>query len=152
MKAGQVAEIAIWLTGEETPEQIARWKTEECDKIMRRTEQQYGVLIGPVTFMVKRPGEDRVPKVPDHVHGPDVRLLVGEALVFERVTYTIRPATGFVHDLTKDDLEKLRRITRRAHRRAYPGDRLSDAQCDAIIESLGPDTAVKTLRDGAAVN
>lgn len=152
MKPGDIAEVAIWLSGEETPEQIDQWKTVDCPAIMKQTEQQCGVAIGSIVFTIKRPGGERVPPVPDHIHGPDVRLLVGEATVAYRPQYTIRPSTAFVQDLDQKDRERLRQITRRAHARTHPGDRLTDRHCDAIIEALGPDVAVKTLRDGKTVN
>lgn len=150
MKPGDLAEIAIWLSGTETPEQIERWKTVDAPAALQDAERQHNVEVGPVTWTTKAPGEDRVPPVPDHINGPDVRLLIGEAKV--RGKPLITRESGFVHDLTKDDLAKLRRMTRRAHRSMHPGDRLTDARCDAVIEALGPDVAVKTLRDGAAVN
>src|SRR3990167_11391615 len=133
MKPGDIAELSIWLDGTET-------------------EQQHGVTLGPIEFTVKRPGDDRVPQVPSHIEGPDVRLLVGEAKVVYAPQYTIQPSTAFVADLDKDDLLKLRVMTRRAHARTHPGDRLSDKHCDAIIERLGPDVAVQTLRGGRAVH
>ena len=150
MKPGDMLEIAIWLSGTETPEQIAQWKDIDSLAAVAHAEREFGVNIGPLEFSIKVPGEDRVPPVPDHIAGPDVKLLVGEAKVAYRPGYTIVPATGFVSDLEKDDREKLRGITRRAHAKRHPGDRLTDRHCDQIIEALGPDVAVKTLREGAA--
>lgn len=154
MKPGDVAEIAIWLTGEETEEQIRQFVDGSALDALNEAADRHHVLIGPMVFCVKRPGEDRVPPVPDHISGPDVRLLVGEALVYERPAGrgTVKRATGFVHDLTADDLATLRGLTRLAHRRSRPDEpALSDAECDVIIEAVGPDVAVATLRDGAAV-
>lgn len=48
---------------------------------------------------------------------------------------------SFVLDLEANDLALLRAITRRAH-----GGRLTDFECDAIIESYGPDAAVDVVR------
>ena len=138
--------------GVQAPEQIERWKTEHCAGVIKRAETQHRVLIGPLEFAIKRPGEDRVPPVPDHIQGPDVRLLVGEAKVVYRPDYTIVHYTGFVADLPKRDLMRLRRLTRQAHAKTHPGDRLTDRHCDQVIESLGPDVAVMTLRNGMAVH
>jgi hypothetical protein len=150
MKPGDTIEIAIWLSGTETLEQIERWKTVECAGAIKQAETQHRVLIGPLEFAIKRPGEDRVPQVPDHIHGPDVQLLVGEAKVVYRPDYTLVHYTGFVADLPKDDLAKLRNLTRTAHTKTHPGDRLTNRHCDAVIEALGPDVAVMTLRNGSA--
>jgi hypothetical protein len=54
---------------------------------------------------------------------------------------------GFVADLDKQDLMRLREITRKAYSEVHPkAVRLTDAVCDYYIEELGPDAAVKTLR------
>ena len=84
--------------------------------------------------------------------GPDVRLLIGEAKVGSYRRPVIVKQTGFVEDLTKEDRDRLRKLTRRAHAKTHPGDRLTDRHCDKIIEALGPDVAVKTLRDGGALH
>ena len=144
MRPGEPVECAIWLSGTETAEQIERWKTQDCADIARRTEEVYGVRLGPWKFETKRPGEDRVPPVPDHINGPDVQLLVGVALVAYGKP-RIEHETGFVADLDKDDLKKLRALTRRARAKAgHPP--LTNRQCDQIIEALGPKVALKELR------
>jgi hypothetical protein len=148
MKPGEQIELAIWLTGTETPEHIKRFKEIDAPAIAKATEQQNGVAIGPLRFTIKKPGDDRVPKVPDHIKGPDVRLLVCEAETYDAPPSVISVGgLGFIHDLTPEDLARLRKLTRRAHAKVSPGDRLSDKHCDTIIESLGPDVAVRTLRD-----
>lgn len=152
MKPGDVLEIAFWLDGRETEEQLTRWRTIDCPANMKETADRHGLALGPIEFFVKRPGDDRVPPVPDRISGPDVRLLVAEAKLAYRPNYTIKPASGFTSDLTKEDLATLRKLTRQAHARSHPGDWLSDTRCDQIIEALGPDVALKTLRDGAALH
>lgn len=151
MRAGDVAEIAIWLTGEETELQVGHWKTVVCAETATEAEKQHNVVLAPWTFEEKRPGEDRVPPVPDHIHGADVRLLVAYAKVYPAKPLVTKES-GFVHDLEKDDLAKLRKITRHAHAKAHPGDCLSDRHCDQIIEMLGPDAAVRTLRGDDALH
>jgi hypothetical protein len=83
-----------------------------------------------VSFEIKRPGDYRVPAVPDRIQGPDVRLLVAtaEVLGFE----TVR-AESFVAGLDKRDLNRLRKATRSAQGRHLP-----DAICDQIIDRMGP--------------
>lgn len=144
MRPGDLAEIAIWLTGEEPEPQIAHWKTVVCAHVAQEAAEQNNVEFGPWEFVEKHPGEDRVPPVPAHIHGPDVRLLVGAAKIGPVRPVIVRES-GFVEDLKKDDLAKLRRLTRRAHAKENPGQKLTDRQCDQIIEMLGPDVAVKTL-------
>lgn len=150
MKAGQVAEIAIWLNGAETDEHLRRWKEEEIPAIMQRTAENYGVSLGPVQFKELRPGQDRVPQVPNHIHGIDVRLLVAEAPVVPKAVYAAKAATSFVNDLTKTDLAKLRNITRHAYFKKNKV-RLGDKECDAVIDQLGVEVAMRDLR-GETIN
>ena len=152
LKAGDVVEFAIWLTGAETERELQHWKTVVIPKVHADTIAQHHVELSPFSFTEKKPGTERVPPVPDHVKGPDVRLLVAEAKVGRSTRKEIVRASGFVHDLTKDDLAKLRKITRRAHRRTHPGDVLSDKAADQVIEYLGPEAAVKTLRGDESVH
>lgn len=136
MKIGDLAECAIWLDGMETDTMLGRWKT-DCQYMMAN-EHDPVLKLGPLKFEIKRPGEDRVPQVPDHVAGPDVRLLVATA---EVIGLQPRKAS-FVNDLTERDLVKLRAITRRQHGHRGP---LTDEQCDQIIERLGPMAAAETV-------
>lgn len=145
MKPGDMADLAIWMTGEETEQNIQHWKTVVCGNLAKETERQFNVTLGPWTFTEKRPGDDKVPPVPDHITGINVRLLVAEAKVGLGRPVILRE-TGFAADLDKNDLARLRFITRQAHKKIAPGDYLSDRNCDQIIEALGPDVAVTTLR------
>ena len=49
---------------------------------------------------------------------------------------------SFVFDLEPKDLQRLREITRRGSGRCL----LTDFECDLIIEQLGPDILMDTLR------
>ena len=138
----------MWLTGRETAAQIQQFKRDCMDELAN-----FGAanrcLMGAPTYSEKLPGEDRVPPVPDGLTGPAVRLLICESRVVEALAPQVVRSSGFVHDLDRRDLERLRRITRRAYSRTHPGQaRLTDAECDAIIEEIGPDSAIKTLRGG----
>lgn len=151
MKTGEIAEIAIWLNGEETEEHLRRWKEEEIPAIMKKTEDNYKVRLGPVRFFELQPGQDRVPPVPPSIQGLDVRLLIAEADVIARKKVSeAKAANTFVNDLTKSDLGRLRSITRRAHFKAR-GIRLTDKECDAVIDHLGIEIALRNLR-GEAIN
>lgn len=147
MKPGDIVESAIWLSGEETDQMIQAWK----DRVREKTNEKAkldNMEVGPFNWVIKRPGDDRVPPVPDHINGINVQLLVGEASVIGKRQTIIHKQSGFVYDLTKDDLNRLRQITRRAHAHKQPGNRLNDKQCDAVIEHLGPDVVLKMLRNG----
>jgi hypothetical protein len=110
------------------------------------------VIMSEPAFTEKLPGEERVPPVPGHISGPGVRLLVCEATVVASLKADIVKSTGFVHDLDKRDLERLRQITRAAHQKAQPMERLlTDAECDAVIEEIGPQSALATVREGVGI-
>lgn len=136
MKIGDLAECSIWLNGTETDAMFTRWKA-DCPYMMAN-EHDPVLKLGPLKFEIKRPGEARVPQVPSHVFGPDVRLLVATA---EVIGFETRKSS-FVNDLEERDLAKLRAITRRQHGHRGP---LTDEQCDQIIERLGPLAAAETV-------
>jgi hypothetical protein len=79
MKLGDLAEYAIWVDGTETEQMLRQWKA-DCGFMMASSHEPK-LKLGPVAFEIKKPGEDRVPKVPDRLTGPDVRLLVATAEV-----------------------------------------------------------------------
>lgn len=130
MKPGDLAECAIWLNGTETDAMLRQWKS-DC-AFMMASGHEPSLKLGPVLFEIKRPGEDRVPSVPDRIKGPDVRLLVATAVV---LGFEAAKRASFVDDLSERDLRKLRGITRRQHGHRGP---LTDAMCDQIIDRLGP--------------
>jgi hypothetical protein len=145
MKPGDTVECAIWMDGRETPEQRQQFE-KDVQIAMVEGQAQHGAILGPVIWAEKQPGDDRVPPVPEHIAGPNVRLLVAEARVIGLVANINNPV-GFVHDLEPDDHALLRRITRRQYEVQYPGQlRLTDRQCDTLINDLGPDAALATLQ------
>ena len=144
MKIGTDLEIAFWLTGDEAPRVLAGVEA-VCCQAFSQIEETNGVVCGPVTFITKRPGDDRVPTVPDRVQGPDVRLLVAGTTVVAERPAALRPS--FLADLDPVDLARLRILTREAHRRSRPGSpALTDGECDAVIEQIGPESAAATVR------
>ena len=147
MNLGDVVHCAIWVDGRETPAQFGQFK-HDVQEAMINGQQAHGVILGPVTWIEKKPGEDHVPPVPGHIAGPNVRLLVAEAKVIARNPFSVSQAIGFVHDLELHDLSLLRRITRRVYERDYPGNpRLTDRQADTLINDAGPEAALDTLRN-----
>jgi len=145
---GDTLEAAIWIDGRETIEDRVRFQKDVIASLETYCAR-HGRAIGPVTWVEKKPGEPRVPPVPAHIKGPLVRLLVAEApVIAEPGIKIVRP--GFVHDLEPNDAALLRRITRKQYRKAYPDRRrypdLTDRQADTLINDLGPDAALATLR------
>jgi len=148
VKVGDVLETAIWADGRETAEQRQRFKR---DMGVALNQIASGLVLGPIIFTEKRPGDERVPEVPDHIQGPDVRLLIAEAIVIARLPDLNVQQGAFIAELEPDDLARLRRITRMSYALQKPFMvPLTDRQCDTIINDLGPDAALDTLRAGLA--
>lgn len=142
MKPGETLEAAIWLDGGETSEQLRQFKADMGEVIGEKC-QSGDMLHGPLRFIEKQIGEDRVPPVPDHIQGLDVRLMVVEADI---TGYAPQPNKRvFVGDLEPKDLQRLRVITRTAYEPNNLGQTLTDIECDDVIEELGPDSALRTL-------
>lgn len=138
LKVGEVIESAIWITGEESPELRKRYEDDVTLAIDDLCRDQ-AVIRGPIKWVEKLPGSDRVPEVPDHIQGQRVRLLVAEADIIDYAPLSSKGS--FIANLDRKDLVRLRFITRRAAKRS-----LTDAECDAMIEACGPEAAVETLR------
>lgn len=128
MKIGDLAECAVWIDGTESEAMLRQWRA-DCAFMMSQGHEPK-LMLGPLSFEIKRPGEDRVPPVPDRIKGPNVRLLVATA---EVLGVEALAKQSFVDELDKRDLKRLRRATREAH-----GKNLPDAVCDQIIDRLGP--------------
>lgn len=149
MDIGDVIETAMWIDGRETLEQRAHFER-DVSAALAAAQAESGLMLGSVTYTEKRPGEDRVPKVPDHIQGPDVRLLVAEAMVVGHMPVFGAQPSWFTDDLGPDDLAVLRRLTRDAYALQFPlRPLLTDRQCETIINDLGPDAALDTLRSNS---
>jgi len=142
MNTGEIIESSIWLTGDESPEMRIRYELDVSNAIDYLCHE-HSVLHGPVTFSEKRPEEDHVPPVPDHIQGQRVRLLLAEAEIVGKAV--VSPQGSFVANLEHKDLQKLRGIIRRERHKRGEGT-LSNEVCDEIIEQIGPDAALDTLR------
>jgi hypothetical protein len=143
LRSGDVIDFAsCWLTGGEDQtrrDDIARSLIEAKPAI----EQQFEVRFGPATIHELAANESPWP-VPNHIQGQTPTLLVARATVKAR-----RPQKRslFLTELEPADLALLRRITRRVRKRIYPNEGpLTDRQCDTVINDLGPDAALETLR------
>ena len=100
---------------------------------------EHGVVYGPIRFEVLMPDHQRAPAMPkDAPRTLRLMLATAEVIGFEPRQH------GFLTELEDRDLLSLRRATREAHARAWPGSRMpSDAECDEMIAELGPDVARK---------
>lgn len=152
MKPGEIAEFAIWLNGQETEEQMQHFRSTIIPKMVENTQKEHSnkIMLRNMREYIKRPGEDRVPKVPKNIQGIDVRLWIIEHDVFPGPAY-IEHKASITHDLDNKSLQTLRRITRREHAKAHPGmPALSNKQCDAIIDALGTEMIAQMLRGQSA--
>ena len=140
---GDLIESAIWITGDESQSTRVRYEQDVRQAIADLCEEA-GFENGPVTFIEKRPGDDRVPQVPDHVQGSRVRLLVGESQILGKLVATSEGS--FVANLDKKDLLRLRVITRRERLKQQPDAVMTDSECDQYLEQYGPEAAIETLR------
>lgn len=141
MKIGETVTASAWLTGKETPDLRAMWEARAVEAIDILCEQ-HGFLHGPVRYEALPPKSDRrVPEVPNHLSGPNVRLLVAEADI---TGIRLIDNRAFVGDLDPKDLQRLRQIN--YENAAKRGVFLTIAECDDIIEELGPEAALDTLR------
>jgi hypothetical protein len=149
LKKGDVVENSIWITGEEPPElrkQFEHDVEEAIDYFCYQNDMEHG----PVIWTEKHPDDSDVPPVPDHIQGINVRLLVAETTITHKRVQT--SIGSFVADLDKKDLELLRGIIRKAavkQMRGYDdnfGSKITDEDCDQIIEELGPVAAMEAVR------
>lgn len=143
MKVDDLIESSIWITGDESPATRSRYEHDVRNAIDDMCADE-GFEYGKVRFIEKLPGSDRVPKVPDHVQGSRVRLLVAEALIIGK--RIINSKGSFIANLDKKDLMRLRQLTRNQWAKHNPGHRLNDSECDNYIEAYGPEAAIETLR------
>jgi len=137
-KKGDFIESAMWFA---TPDE-----KQECKRSIRKAIEkcEEAMILAPVSWAEYSPDHKRCPDPPEgSEHG--ITLLVGEAEVL--AIKEPPPVSRFVDNLEHKDLNLLRNITRSAHLKYNPdSDLLTDAQCDQIIESMGPEAAVKTMR------
>lgn len=139
MKPGDVIEVAVWLDGRETAE-IRRQYEADVLETANLNLKAHGLVVTGIRWIEKRPGEPRVPEPPNSISGRVPRLLVAEIAVGV-------PPSAFVTELEPDDLARLRRLTRAAYEREWPEyGRLTDRQCDRLINDIGPDAALRSLR------
>jgi len=140
MKPGDTFEAAIWLSGKETVA-IREQYRKDMNEALTVECRRHNLTHGELRFYELRPGHERVPPIPPHIDGPDIRMLVCEA----DIKPGLRP-NSFLGDIDKKDLEVLRAVTRRAYAKRDPKHRLADSDCDRIIEHIGPEAGMEAVR------
>ncbi len=149
LRPGEILQTGIWLTGMEAEGMAERFALDMRANLDSMATAE-GVVIGTLQMTYMQPGEDRVPPVPDHVHGPNVQFLVGEAKVVDHLT--VANDSSFVADLEPKDLERLVTILRRVHQSYNPGKpELALEKCHEYINQNGPDAALAALREQVGV-
>lgn len=53
---------------------------------------------------------------------------------------------AFSSRLTFTDRQRLRSVVRKVHLRHYPADKLTDLECDKLIDAWGPEVATDIIR------
>ena len=137
------------MDGRETEIHIKQFKL-DCLEAFRYIGSRNGVLFGGVEYEKKKPYDDMVPPVPDGCAERELTFLVASAKVVWTPSFgSPRPDSLFAAQLEPDDLRRLRKLTREAYTKAYKGKLpLTDAQADTLINELGPEAAVDSLRYG----
>ncbi len=143
-KIGDIIEWAYWMTGEETQGDLQDF-TEATRMAFKSHEIEEHVMLSMPEAHVVRPGEERCPPVPDHIHGADVQLLVFESRIL--LDLPGEKESRFADELEKDDFNRLAKITREHYARRFPRfPPLTDGQVRTVINDLGPDAALDALR------
>jgi hypothetical protein len=159
--------LALWLAGDETPEMLRQFLTEDAQQALTLKADQEGVRLAKPTFEAKLPGDDRVPAVPKWlelklatigrkpvilslVEGKEpVTYQAPVLLVAEAMVLGPKPSVrkrGFLADLGIEDLKRLRKRTREIWDNSGVGYRtLTDQECDKLIDEHGPDAAARAV-------
>lgn len=147
IRLGQLLEFSLWYNAAKCMDGITEFG-DQCLEPMINSCASYGFKLGQPKFSVLKPGDPRVPEVPFWLRaqsGALPRLLVAEARVL--VLSSAERAGGLVYDLDKKDLERLRHITREAHRKHFPNaEPFTDVECDTMINSMGEEVVMDSLR------
>ena len=146
LRDGDVILLSMLPPGTETASELAEVKAAIIADF-NRVQDHHHVLVGPIEYDELKPIDDLCPDPPDWCHGPDVRVLVGEAKVVCRAP-DVPLAGGFSTMVDAKTLAALRKATQRVHRMERPTGRpMTDGQCDAMIDSIAPETAERMLRE-----
>lgn len=136
----EIAQAAAWFA----PGERLKAETMIRDAISAATIRRK-LHAGPIEWRVVDVDSDELAARPPDGYGPGTQCLIGEAKTTQGY-YIVEAKSGFTHELESKDLETLRAETRKALDAKFPHDRdRSNARVDAIINELGPQTALKVL-------
>ena len=143
-------EMAIWFNANDyILEDAVEAKRDEIEEYLKVKCRSMKAKAGEIKFEILKPGDERVPEVPKWLEiTPKAvpRLLFAYTDAVPKKLVTTNEG-GIAGDLEKKDLERLRTITRRQHQKSRPGEpRLTDPECDAIINQVGKDVVLEELR------
>ena len=145
----QQAEVAIWFDANETKDPIGERKAEITEAFDTKCRSMKA-RCGEIKFVILKPGEERVPPVPKYfekIKDADPQLLVATADIKPIKSIFTGVSGGISGDLEKKDLEKLRAIVRKRHKKNRPNAvRLTDVECDEVIDACGQDVVLEQLR------
>ena len=134
-KLGELREVALWYSGDE---QKARAK-HILGVAFNEAEQAFGVVFGPISYHELEAGHQRLGDNAPPEAG--AKCLIAEAEVIGLMPMPAADA-GFIAGLAPADLERLRKATHRAYKKANPGSApLRQDVLDRVIGRLAPETA-----------
>lgn len=142
---------AIWFDPLETGSRL--FAAEQVKKVLDDYARDNNVTLSKPAYREMRPGEPGVPQAPR----PNVLLYYGSARIVAFGSGISVVPERFSQQIGNDDLQKLRKITREQWARSYKTNPvvglkswLSDAECDNLVDEMGPETALKILRQKAS--
>jgi hypothetical protein len=141
----EVIVAALWFNSDD-PSEKASAKA-GIQRAVAETAKRKQMNHGPIQYRVLEPDSDEITVSPPAKFGPGTKCLVGEAPA-EQAYHVLRQVSGFTHELETKDLEALRAETRRSLDLVFPHDKdRSNARIDAVINEIGPETALRTLEE-----
>lgn len=109
---------------EELPDNTAE---RVISRVLNETAKDRGVLLGPVRY-------------DERIHQSEGPMLVGEADVI------VHLAPRMSRQISRRELKAMRAAVRRAAAKTFEDDRMTDEDCDAMIDKVGPEVVERMLR------
>ncbi len=140
-QVGQVFETGDWYA---TPQQ--KLQVEQSLVIwFAQQGAENNCRFGEIEYEAMPSWHQRAPSPPPE---SGMWFLAGRSRVIWVQPTVTRHVARLTDDLEPKDLDRMRHITRQAYRHRWPGKPdLTDQQTDDIINAVGPESAIKTLRD-----
>ena len=138
---GQFRHVSLWFCGDE--------QKRKAETVLRAAlladEISAGIVLGPVEFDVVAADDLRLQGAKPIEDGAQVLAAFAEVLDFRAMPVE---DAGFITNLAPADLERLRKATVKAYRKANPGgSRLTQDQIDRVLGRLGPEVARKLIHE-----